>query len=76
MSGRDWELMEFLSLLWAMGVFNRNDPPKVAARKIMTYIKEREYLPRFDDLSREENHRFYDKVYEQFKRRMKEVSEE
>ena len=76
MSRHDWELMEFLTLLWAMGVFNRDDPPKVAARKIMTYIKEHKYLPRFNDLSWEENHKFYDKVYEQFKRRMKEVSEE
>ena len=74
MNGYDWELMEFLSLLWAMGVFNRNDSPKAAARKIMTYIKEHKYLPRFDDLSREETYRFYNKVYEQFKRRIKEAS--
>jgi len=72
----DWELMEFLSLLWARGIFDKNDSPKVAARKIMNYIKEHEYLPTFDDLSVDENRKFYDKVYEQIKRRMKEVPEE
>jgi len=71
LSGNDYELKMFLTILWAEGVFSRNDPPEIAARKIVNYLRNTTHLPRIDDLSYTENIQFYEKVFEQLRRRMK-----
>jgi len=67
----DYELKKFLTILWAEGVFSREDPPEVAAEKIVNYLRNASHLPRIDDLSYEENIEFYKKAFQQLSRKVK-----
>jgi len=69
------EFMEALTMLWAYGVFDKEDSPHEAAKKIMDYLRRSRSFPRIDDLRYDENVRFWKKFLKELRKLLKDEKE-